>query len=275
MEFNLERGVQDGVRIGKMIGGFLAVLSRPLSLATQALLKKNMGERYFATWHAVIALCLIFLAGWASFQDTKSVRQTTYDQFGRSVVVEGQGRVSPTTVYVVVGVWVTAFAFATLVHRSRIKQRYQQGQPWHSRCSGEPIVEQLRPWARYLATAGIGLGLYKLKLEPIAGLVWISLIATMLGDEWERWLFYNAVLDAVDGQLESEYLARAVDERLTPTKARGVTAPLPSYVADAFRSKVAEAIRRGNGGRKGSSPVADSEVEGKPAKSSAMASAKP
>jgi hypothetical protein len=269
---NIERSVQDGVRLGKMIGGFLAILARPVSLTTQALFKKNMGERYFATWHAVVALGLILLASWASFQDTKSSQTRVTNSYGERSIYTQSGRFTPMRVYVVGGVWLTAFTFVTLVHRARIRSRYERGERWHSRCSGEPIHEQLRPWARYLATAGIGLGLYKLRLEPIAGLVWVSLIVTMMDDEWERWLFYSAVLDAVDGQIEAEHLAVAVEKRSKPSEVAGVVAPLPSYISDSYRLKVAEAIRSGSGSRKGASVVAGSEVEAKPSATAPTAS---
>lgn len=254
---NIERSVQDGFRFGKMFADALGVLSRPFSLTTQVFLKKGMGERFFGPWHGVLAAGLIVLAAYASLPGNSAFSFRLSEFIGGTAVQPPSKQMA----YAVGGAWLAGFGIAAFVHRAQIRRRYHKGERWHSRCSGDAIASWMQPWMRYVITGGIGLVLYKLKLEPLAALAWISLFFTIMSDELERMAFYNAVLDAIDGQLESEYLAKAVEDRLSPSKAAGVMTPLPSYVADAYRPKVAEAIRSQS---RVKVAVADSEVEAKP-----------
>ena len=270
MDIDLGSSYRQGIAIARAFAGFVAIISRPLSLTTQVLFKKNMGERYFATWHAVVALGLIGLAGWACLQDTKATTGTVKNAFGESYRINQAARITPTRVYVAGGLWAGAFVLAAVIHRARITKRYQRGTLWHSRCSGEPLHPGLRDWARYLATGGLAVAANWQKLEPMMMLIVASLIATILADEYERWLFYNAVLDAVDGQIEAENLSKAVEKRLTPIEAGGLVTPMPAYVSDLGRKRMAEAIARQTGSVSPQKPAASSEVEAKPAEPAGM-----
>lgn len=239
--FDPGKAVNDGVRIGRAFASVFIMLIRPLILTTRVIIRKDLGERYLTPLNAMVGAILIVGAAWMTVAMPVKIETVVADRWGmptRSLVIEDRA----TAAYVIGGVWAVLYLVGLIDHRIRLRNRYANGIRWHSRCSGVPRLPNAREWAVYVAAGGIAfLGFYN-HLPLLAVLLVGSIAFAILEDGHAAAEFWGRVLDAVDGQIESENLGKAVKDRLTPDRAEGVHAPVPGYVKDAYRLRVAEAI---------------------------------
>ena len=120
-----------------------------------------------------------------------------------------------------------------------LRLRRKAGGQWHSRSTGVPRIPG-QNLIYELVFLGLLAGLaFVGHLWGIGDLLALSLILTAASERHARMQLYNRILDAVDGQIESEWLGKAIEERLSPARAHGLTASLPAHVSDEYRRKVA------------------------------------
>lgn len=243
MEVDFGGAVRSGMKYAQMMMAVLSYLVRPLSLTTQFLFKKDWGERYFAHWHGCVAMILITLAGYVCMRDARPTVFTSTNIYGQTYSYDKDPVLSSKLVYGVAGGWLVLFLIAWGIHQRRIRRRYATGDVWHSRCSGVPVFEGLKDWVRYVATAALAFGAFKLRLEPVMALIVVSLLVTIVTDEAERRAFHNMILDTIDAEIEAKHLAEAVANRKRPQDVEGMNAALPAYVSNTYRTRAGEAIR--------------------------------
>jgi len=127
---------------------------------------------------------------------------------------------------------------------SVVPRRYRKGVRWHSTSDGVPrhsaLTQEVQA-AILLACCGVtrAVGLVEVSL-----LLMLSLLLWTAGEAHARGQFWNRVLDAIDGQIEGEELGDAVARRLSPAQASGMNVCVPSYVGDAYRRKIGDALNK-------------------------------
>lgn len=221
---------REGWRIGEMFANVIVniglFLIRPLGVLTQVFFRKDMGERYLTPLTVTVALLLVLLA----YRMTVTTVPPTplidlYARWSEAKVVETLA--FRNCKYWIPGIWTTLFAAAVWENKVRSWMRYRRGERWHSRSMGSPRIPGLGNLFQYILTALAAVSLEWMTLSWMALLVCLSLAATVITDYAVARQLYNSVLDALDGQLESETLNQAINERLTPKQLNGITLRLP------------------------------------------------
>jgi len=241
-------GLQIGAVISAVIAGLMMLLARPFVLVTQVLFRRDLGERYFDILQAMLSLVLI-VAATAATVATSGPTSSVVPQYGAYGEVHYQTQINAdsrtTPAYAIGIVWVVAFLAASAWHfRVAIPRRYRNGIMWHSRSDGVPRLPAITESLEVVILIALTVLAYWFKLEGFAVLLTFSVLTTIMSNAKKKAELYNRVLDAIDGQIESEWLGKAIEERLTPKNAHGLDATLPVYVSDAYRQKVAKMFKR-------------------------------
>ena len=236
-----ENKLKDAVVQGAL--AILVMLVRPIATLTEVFFRKNMGERYFTMSCTVGGFLLIWTFCTPYGHIIESMTQTSSREFfggprPHGVVWSGHD-------LVLLGIlitWSIALALLHRFHELEVRERYNKETRWHSgNCGLQRIpmpyaLEKGLPIAAGLIT--IILGAWGPGILLIAsGLTSLALRAH------ETQQFYGRMLDIIDGQIEQEHMAKAIQERLSPDKVDGLQAPLPAYVSSKYRELIAQASR--------------------------------
>lgn len=242
----IERGYGDGMAIGRSIGNAVTylflILSRPLTLLTQVFYRKSMGERYFTPISLLGGLAFLAVATFASKYMLPTVTTNTQDQWGRMVVGQTRYVMPPIVAYGVGIAWIAVLLVAYSRHTLGVRKRYATGERWHSYNSGVPHMAALVDPVQYLISGILAAGCFYWGLPGYGALLSASIVLGVIADQAARKRFWNSVLDAVDAQIESENLGKAVAERLSPGRVEGLEAPVPGYVSEEWRKRNAGSL---------------------------------
>lgn len=235
----VQEGVHLGIGIGRFINGVLALLYTPVALTTQVLFRRDFGERYFTNVRAIIAAGLIgaatFISATMPILTPRLRGLIPYEYFTTPA--------KPWVVWSAGGLWLLVFLLTWYEERSRLRDRYEAGELWHSRCTGVLRDDGLlSSGTQFVASVLMLLVAVVLRLDLLLALLLCSLVSSSLMDAALKKRAWNAVLDSLDARIESEHLANAIDKRLAPEKLEGLQLPLPAYVAPAARSRIAEVL---------------------------------
>jgi hypothetical protein len=225
-------GGKDGYRLGKSIARVLMVLVRPIVLSTQALFRKDMGERFLTLNQTVLTGAVIVAAAAATFlggyqsAHTLAARQEA-DATAACAVIFGV-------------LWLGGFVAAAVWHfQVTLRKRGRDTILWHSRSNGVPRVPQITFPMELAIVWGLTVLAYWFGLFGFGFLLMLSGLFAWQSDVCHKKEFYNRVLDQIDGQIESEWLGEAVEKRLSPAQAHGVDTWMPAHISDDYRRKVA------------------------------------
>ena len=219
-----------------ILSWLILAFSRPFALLTQGIFRKDIGERYFTGFNAILGLVLLVGLTYGSASMASGMGYYNSPPF----VMRMHASTRNTLAWVIGIGWIVCFAACTGLHFWKIRQRYQSSPPalWHSRCLGLPRVPLLYEkvqWVIQIAlivlTGWMGLLLYSIALL-FSLLVWSTqdaIAKAML--QWE-------MLDRIDARIEMEYRDKAIEERLSPQRAAGLNVSLPSYVSDEMRRTI-------------------------------------
>lgn len=233
--------VTDGII--QAVLGLVAMFIRPLATLTEIFFRKDFGERYYTFWNWY-AGCILTTIAWICILigvGLTSTQETYMDSRG---LIHTQTIVAPASTFslTVLGLWAWGLHIFTVIQWWSVRRRYQRGGRWHSRSIGVPWIPKFPAWAERAIPLGLGFILVRFG-ATIPGVLMIASAATTLLLRWkEARDFKNRVLDVIDGQIEQEYLGKAVMERTGPREAEGFRAPLPAYVSQSFRQKVVAAL---------------------------------
>lgn len=201
----------------------LFILTKPVILSTQVFYRNSFGERYLSMASYLAAGALIGFTA-------------TLNGVGSGLVV------LPSSMAIACGFgWLAGYLVWLYIHLRFIRRRYRTGERWHSRSSGLSRWNQAYGhWLELGTTAGAFLLCLMLGLSGSAFLLFWSGILSFLAWVHEQKAFHNRVLDAIDGQIESENLSAAIEQKPIHPHNEGLKAPLPAYVSPKFRERAAE-----------------------------------
>jgi hypothetical protein len=246
------RGVSDGIRTANRILAVATWLfyafARPIVLVTQVILRKDLGERYYTQVQTLLCVGLLLLATFGpSIVDPygSGGGRSYYNPYTGVTTYERAPQQNPTTAYICGDIWLVLFAVASSWHYwVSLRLRRKAGGQWHSRSNGLPRFPQQNLFYE-LALIGLLAGVAFVEhVWGIGILLSASFLLTAAAERHARQELYNRVLDAVDGQIESEWLGKAIEQRLSPAQTQGLSASLPAHVSDTYRKKVAELLKR-------------------------------
>jgi len=247
----LGQSVQDGVRIGNLIVNTFSwiffLLSRPLVLVTQVFFRKELGERYLTGLQVTACLVLIFAAAAITVEtSTVTTYQNSYNNWGRVVRTEVTNVTWQTKVaYLLALLWIGGFLSVASRHfQITLRKRRTNGVLWHSRSDGTPRWSLSNIYVELAILIVLAVLLFWGKLYGFGVLVALSFAVTALADHHAKKQLYNRVLDAIDGQIESEWMGKAIEQRLSANDAQGLNASLPAHVSDEYRKKVAKLFKQ-------------------------------
>lgn len=213
--------------IQTIVLAIVAMFAQPFTLITRALLRRELGERYFTELNAGLAVVLIGVLS--------SVSTTTTELYFFAA-------------------WQLMFIVAAVEHFwFAVPRRYRKGVRWHSRCSGIPRADLLIPMMQWIFLGAAVLITYLVNMQALAASLLMSAAMSYVSDVIAKRQFWNRVLDAVDGQIEADELGKAVEDRLAPEQASGLNVCVPSYASAEARKKIAAALV----GRAASNQVAE------------------
>jgi hypothetical protein len=218
--------------------GVRATDIRPAATLTEIVFRKNMGERYFTLWNVIAGFGLLQVFSIPLGVPTPS--PAGHDVLGQFYPAQSD---FPRMIWVLTFMgWHVALLLYWGLHAWSVRQRYKAGGRWHSRNVGVKRFPFLPVWFEKALPIVAGLFIWQACQVPGFGILMIlsGVISIMLRAN-EASLFWERVLDVIDGQLEQEYLAKAVMERSNPKETEGYTAPLPAYVSQKFRQQFLEA----------------------------------
>jgi hypothetical protein len=227
-------------RCKQMAMAILASLIRPAATVTEKLYRRQMGERYFTSYNAIVGALLIFVACMPSSVYTRG--QLDWDRWSLTEWVSaGLGLI-----------WLLWFGFESWKHFEDVKERYAKGVILHTQNYGTDVERTaIFPPARVaLLCVGVGAALMVLSVFQLhsQGLVGFSVLLAVSGlisaqaRTYEAARFHAMMLDTMDGHIAQTHLANAVAQRLKPAQAEGLIAPLPAYVSNQYRERFAQAI---------------------------------
>jgi len=250
MDVDLMGSARTGLQVGRMFAQAITVLLKPLAIITQMFYRKEMGERYVQQWHILVGAGFICLATYASANGTIYESRVVQDTFGQLRSTEVPASRTHPLAYWIGGAWLVVFFLACTEHRLRIRGRYKRGQRWHSMCLGVPRLPILTELVQAICTGGLVYASYHFRMEPIAALLFSSLVAGASIDEVTKRMFWNQVLDTIDAQIEAEQIGKAIQQRLSPAQAEGVAARVPAALTGRSRKEIAAALAAAGGGCK-------------------------
>lgn len=235
-------GVQIGAAIGAAIAGLMMLLARPFVLVTQVLFRKELGERYFDVIQVYLSLLLIIVATAATIWSADVSYNSSYGFYFRHTL---ESDFITTAGWVFGILWTVAFMAATAWHfYFTLPRRGRGGIMWHSRSDGIPWFPRITEVLEVVIIGALMVLAYWFKLEGFAVLLTFSFLTTIGTNAKKKAESYNRVLDAIDGQIESEWLGKAIEEKLTPSNAHGLNAPLPAYISNDYRKKIGQMFKR-------------------------------
>ena len=178
-------------------------LVRPAATLTEVFFRKSFGERYFSYWN-IMAGTAIIAAGSLPFW-TKDENLVNIN-------------------YIVGAVWMLCLVVLFRLHQVEVIKRYKNNLRWHSYNSGIPriaklpyIIEKILP----LILSGV---LFYFGLWGLGVLLVVSTIASVWLQAHAKQLFYNRLLDTIDGQIEQENLQKAMLDQRPPQETEGYRA---------------------------------------------------
>ena len=124
-----------------------------------------------------------------------------------------------------------------------LRQRRNKAVLWHSRSDGTPRLPVLKLYVQLAILLVLAIVLFSTKLYGFGVLIALSLVLTFLVDYSAKKELYNRVLDAIDGQIASEWMGKAIEQRLSANDAHGLNASLLAHVSDEYRKKVAKLFK--------------------------------
>jgi hypothetical protein len=210
--------------IKQAVGAFLVFLVKPLAATTEAVFRKEFGERYFTAWDVFAGAGLIVFSSILALPLAALVAAVTglpWLLFALPNLLFG-------------AIWLVTFLVFSFMHLGRIRERTAQGILWHSYCCGcSRVSEKWQPF--YPVVLGIVLCVCQLYGPGV--LMIASGFISLLMRVREAALFYARVLDTIDARIENEQLSDAVLKRSDPKATSGFVAPLPAYVSRKHRAK--------------------------------------
>jgi hypothetical protein len=240
----IQDGAMKGIGIGNAFGNafqrMLNLFARPIVLSTQALFRKDMGERFLDPNQAFLTIVVIIVATGVSFLSGLEGYRDPNNPFARSVPD------ARTTISLIVGaVWLAGFIAAVAWHfRVTLPKRGRDSILWHSRSNGVPRVPGITLPIELAIVWALSFLAFFAGLFGFGVLLFVSALFTLQSDLYLKTEFYNRVLDAIDSQIESEELGEAIERKLSPAQARGVQAWMPAHISDDYRKKVAKLFKR-------------------------------
>lgn len=180
-----------------IVKGIVLLLVHALAFGPELLLHAKFGERYLSPWMLLLTLALPFL--W--FQD------------------------SP----ILVIIWTALLFVAFIIHFIHRQLLRRKGELWHSRSSGVPhkwLQQFKHEWITralwvpfHVITIGIALSLMHVS---IGSYLVLCAIAVTLKCYAEHLAFRERVMDTIDAQIESQYLADALRGEAAPSESCGL-----------------------------------------------------
>jgi hypothetical protein len=247
------QGIKDGWRLGNQIAQVLSriffLLTRPLVLVTQVLFRKQMGERYFTPLQAGFSAALILIANAVTVIVCNPLWQNDYYYYPNS-----PAHVRAAFAGIVGDLWFIVFLLITGWHfRVTVPRRRKQDIRWYSRSDGLPRLPIPAFWGidqvqcqllfEVAVVVVLAIAAFCLRFYGFGVLLALSALITYAADAEERKRFHQRVLDAADGEIESQWLAEAIERRLSPDKTEGLKVSLPAACSKAYRQRVANLFR--------------------------------
>ena len=229
-----------------------SILIRPLALCTEAVFRRNLGERYFTLTTFVYSFFL-----WAFASMFVNLEGGLHWDFLRNHGLNHLAnwlshQTNPGAVKWFVGV---TFFSLSANNLSLIWKRHKDGIPWYSMSRGESVfgTENRMKKASYISLIGVGLFI----LTPPFGLLYFaSCIASLYLFSKEQESKYANFLDEQDADILAGNLEPAMIGNKQPRETSGVYCPLPGRFKGERRAHVAKvsgeimarsAARRGTG----------------------------
>ena len=213
--------------IKQAVGAFLTSLIKPLATTTEALFRQEFGERYFTTWNVLAGAGLIFFSSILEI----TVSGIIAFLMRRPLMV---WQVFNLVSFLLGTIWLVVFLGQSVLHFTHMRERTAKGILWHSyNCGYSRVSEKWQP--AYPMVIGIVLMICQIHAPGL--LMFLSGLVSLHMRRREAWLFYNRVLDVIDGRIEQENLSEAVLQRSNPQATSGFVAPLPAYVSVPHRNK--------------------------------------
>jgi len=218
------------------LGTLVTTILSPLTTATEPLFRKKLGERYFHFGSVIGGGSLWGFAIWFGSSNGSIFKgySTIYGWKIGSFLRDFDGNLWLGIPLIVL------FMLLGVTEIQETIKRQQAGELWHSRSRGE---------SRFGSENAIRDGIIKVAL----GLV-LLMFATMVGvmfiaswflrekfSELERKRAYSRYLDAVDAQIEANFLFGAMLNATPPGENYGLHAPLPKGFTGKYRENIARA----------------------------------
>ncbi len=227
-----KRGVQIGEAFATAFFYVIRLMLKPLALVTQVLVRRSFGERYFTD--ASVLLSMVLIAGGVGLTRTIPVFSASHALYlwmaGTNWKLPPFFR--PRQFYWIWAIWMILFVAAAWENRIRAWLRNRKGERWHSRCVGVSRISGMGNVMQYLVVIGLAICADLTGDVVLSGLIVTSLSAAIVIDRGIAKDLYNRALDAIDGQIESEELGKAIEQRLSPKQASGLHARLPRRLSN-------------------------------------------
>jgi uncharacterized protein YqgC (DUF456 family) len=217
----------------------LVMLIRPVATLTEIFFRKDMGERYFTSWNAIAGYWILAFASIPLGMPWPG--RGGYDELG--IYRTATSSTSKEAWLFIAFAWSAALTVCTFLQYQSVKKRYVEGGRWHSRNVGVPRYPSLSIYIEKALpiVAGVAI-MWWFQIYGFGLLLIVSGVVSILLRLYEAHMFRERVMDVIDGQIEQEYLGKAVMERSKPGEVDGLQAPLPAYVSQKFRQKFIEAV---------------------------------
>jgi hypothetical protein len=199
---------------------------------TEAVMRNDLGERYFTAWNYLVGLFFTFVAAIPVRTLFPAVHAPGHQSFWSNWGFLDY-------LNIVLGlIWFFAFALDGRKHLRASRQRHIDGVLWHSYSIGIPSTGlKWSPAHQALVPIIVGIVLLVLQCYSVGALLIVSGYISMQSRLIEAAIFYNRVLDVIDAQLEQENLSDAVLKKRAPDETCGFETPVPAYVSRQHRDK--------------------------------------
>ena len=215
-------------QIGKAI---LFFVMSALSVATDPFFRKNMGERYFNPFKALVGLAGWMVAGWSA--------SVSYD------VLQGKRVYHQPDLTLSISVC-CCYLVLSVAEIWRIRTRSKRGEIWHSQSKGESIfgIESFRRDILINITLCVAMWNFS---KVLMGYFAVSRLLGYAADAATRASLYNKYLDILDAKIESRFMSEALDGGFPPGRTAGFYRPLPTRFNRQQKANIARVLAGSRG----------------------------
>lgn len=214
---------------------FLSIVTRPLTLTTDVLLRKDMGVRYLGVKSIILGAVFIDLATHYSVMAVKDV------SFIRNFDPDYLPPRNTNYIWVIGYGWLALYLAAIVQNMFANRTRERARLDWHSYFRGSSRLPPLiAPYARLILLLLVVPLLASMNLSGFALLMLASIALAFMSDAADARRAWNLRLDRIDHEIEAAHMEDAFDQKPVDVT-RGLIIPLPKrFKGQSIREFISE-----------------------------------